>query len=268
MASRFSQGRSAPTQPTQGLPPSGDAQRTERGERVRYRMLLAAKHLILSEGLHRVSVDRILEASGTGKSQFYHYFANKAQLVDELWSFVLSDARRLIGRHLRRQRHWVELQALMRDIVADAEFAPGCAVFPLGLVAFDGRLGGTVGEVASQVPDFSEVDRALHDRVRSGQPEREAGPSLDGELRCPYPAGATLELMHQGLAGFFADMKNLGVLRAAADANGLATLVVSAWQGGLLMALTLGRTQPLEDALAQAYSLVWSWREGDELKPE
>lgn len=268
MASRFSQGRSAPIQPTQGLPPSGDAQRTERGERVRYRMLLAAKHLILSEGLHRVSVDRILEASGTGKSQFYHYFANKAQLVDELWSFVLSDARRLIGRHLRRQRHWVELQALMRDIVADAEFAPGCAVFPLGLVAFDGRLGGTVGEVASQVPDFSEVDRALHDRVRSGQPEREAGPSLDGELRCPYPAGATLELMHQGLAGFFADMKNLGVLRAAADANGLATLVVSAWQGGLLMALTLGRTQPLEDALAQAYSLVWSWREGDELKPE
>ena len=248
--------------------PSGEAQRTERGEKVRYRMLLAAKHLILSEGLHRVSVDRILEASGTGKSQFYHYFENKAQLVDELWSFVLSDARRLIGRHLRRQRHWVELQALMRDIVADAEFAPGCAVFPLGLVAFDGRLGGTVGEVAVEVPDFAEVERALHDRVRSGESEREAGPSLDGELRCPYPAGATLELMHQGLAGFFADMKNLRLLRAAADTNGLATLVVSAWQGGLLMALTLGRTQPLEDALAQAYSLVWSCREGDDLKPD
>jgi AcrR family transcriptional regulator len=256
MASRFPQ-----------VPTSGEGQLTERGEKVRHRMLLAAKHLILSEGLHRVSVDRILEASATGKSQFYHYFESKAQLVDELWSFVLSDARRVIGRHLRRQRHWVELQALMREIVSDAQLAPGCAVFPLGLVAFDGRLGGTVGEVATEVPDFTEVDRALHDRVRSGQPEREAGPSLDGELRCPYPAGATLELMHQGLAGFFADMKKLGLLRSEADANGLATLVVSAWQGGLLMALTLGRTQPLEDALAQAYSFVWSWREGDDLSP-
>ena len=33
------------------------------------------------DGVHATSVDNVLDASGTGKSQFYHYFTDRSELV-------------------------------------------------------------------------------------------------------------------------------------------------------------------------------------------
>jgi len=44
------------------------------------RMILSAFDLFHQQGVSATSVDEILEKSDTGKSQFYHYFSNKAGL--------------------------------------------------------------------------------------------------------------------------------------------------------------------------------------------
>lgn len=54
---------------------------TARGQQTRDRILRAAVSEFSTKGFARTSVDDVLRASHTGKSQFYHYFENKAGLV-------------------------------------------------------------------------------------------------------------------------------------------------------------------------------------------
>lgn len=61
--------------------------KSTRGAATRQKILEAAAELINRKGFNGTSVDDILEASGTGKSQFYHHFASKTQLARELVDF-------------------------------------------------------------------------------------------------------------------------------------------------------------------------------------
>lgn len=47
------------------------------------RMVETAADLILTNGIEGTAVDDVLKASGTGKSQFYHYFSSKAGMVTQ-----------------------------------------------------------------------------------------------------------------------------------------------------------------------------------------
>jgi TetR/AcrR family transcriptional repressor of nem operon len=59
---------------------------TRRGKDTKGRIVELAAALMYERGLSATSIDDILAASGTGKSQFYHYFSSKEQLVAEvLW---------------------------------------------------------------------------------------------------------------------------------------------------------------------------------------
>src|SRR5215470_9454619 len=58
--------------------------RTARGDQTRKRILAAAADLFHKQGVVATSPDQIIEASGTGKGQFYHYFKNKEGLVHEV----------------------------------------------------------------------------------------------------------------------------------------------------------------------------------------
>ena len=64
---------SAPTAPAQEL--------TARGRATRERILAAACSLIAERGVARTSLDDVRAASGTSKSQLYHYFEDKSALV-------------------------------------------------------------------------------------------------------------------------------------------------------------------------------------------
>ena len=55
--------------------------RTERGRRTRDAIVDAAAELMYVRGIAATGVADVLEASGTGKSQLYHYFADKSDLV-------------------------------------------------------------------------------------------------------------------------------------------------------------------------------------------
>ena len=58
----------------------------------RMKILVSAWDLFHEQGIERTSVDEILKASGTGKSQFYHYFGSKDGLVGA----AMEEARKLI----------------------------------------------------------------------------------------------------------------------------------------------------------------------------
>src|SRR5215468_7177450 len=50
----------------------------------RLRILQVAADLFHEQGVRATSPDEIIEASATGKGQFYHYFKNKEGLVHEV----------------------------------------------------------------------------------------------------------------------------------------------------------------------------------------
>ena len=58
--------------------------RSSQGAETRLRIIGAATDLFHKQGVHATSPDDIIDASGTGKGQFYHYFKSKEGLVHEV----------------------------------------------------------------------------------------------------------------------------------------------------------------------------------------
>src|SRR5262249_48169655 len=58
--------------------------KSSRGAETRRRIIEAAAELFHKQGVGATSPDQIIEASGTGKGQFYHYFKSKEGLVHEV----------------------------------------------------------------------------------------------------------------------------------------------------------------------------------------
>jgi AcrR family transcriptional regulator len=58
--------------------------RSAKGAETRLRIIRAAADLFHKQGVRATSPDQIIEASGTGKGQFYHYFKSKEGLVHEV----------------------------------------------------------------------------------------------------------------------------------------------------------------------------------------
>jgi TetR/AcrR family transcriptional repressor of nem operon len=67
--------------------------RTARGDETRREILAAAADLFHKQGVVATSPDEIIDASGTGKGQFYHYFKNKDGLVHEVLQTYLETIR-------------------------------------------------------------------------------------------------------------------------------------------------------------------------------
>ena len=67
--------------------------RTARGAETRAQILAAAADLFHKQGVTATSPEQIIEASGTGKGQFYHYFKNKEGLVHEVLQTYLTAIR-------------------------------------------------------------------------------------------------------------------------------------------------------------------------------
>lgn len=189
--------------------------RTARGTATRAKIVAVAAELMRARGVAATSLDSVLVASATSKSQLYHYFADKdalvlavvqrqAECVLELHGGLLSNVVSLTG--LRRWRDQV-VESTRRT-----HCAGGC---PLG----------------SLVPELAET------------PESRAA-----------------------LVASFARWEGLFIERLAAVARGrrlakatlddLATTLMTALQGGLLLAQTTRSTRPLELALDGALELI------------
>ena len=185
------------------------AKLTARGAATRARIVDAAAALVFTNGVSSTSLDAVLAASGTSKSQLYHYFDDKDDLVLAVierqteavmgaQGTTLDDVDSIAG--LRR---W-------RDVVVGLQRRHGC-------------VGGCpIGSLASELAD-SERPRDLLAAAFSRWEAR-------------FVKGLTA-------------MRDRGELPADARPTDLATALMGALQGGLLLAQTTRSTRPLEVSL-------------------
>jgi TetR/AcrR family transcriptional repressor of nem operon len=190
---------------------------TARGAATRTRIIDAASRLVAEKGVAGTRLDDIMTDSDTSKSQIYHYFSDRETLM---CAVVEAQADRVLNfqKSCLDQVESIADLRTWRDKVIEIN-------------RLKRSVGGCpVGSLASELADRSETARdAL---VRSfGQWES-------------YLIGA-LERMRQK-----------GNLSPAADIPQLATGILAALQGGLLMAQTMRTTRPLQVALDMALEQV------------
>lgn len=88
---------------------------TTRGAETRQRILRAAADLFHRQGCHATSPDAIIEASGTGKGQFYHYFKNKTDVVHAVLQRLLAAIEANTGPISYEIDSWADLERWFRD---------------------------------------------------------------------------------------------------------------------------------------------------------
>ena len=189
---------------------------TARGAATRSRIVNAAADLFYEHGVDRTSLDQVMAASSVSKSQLYHYFADKDALVLEV---IARQTERVLDAQHPHLETLDSLPALKawRDAIVRLNRAAGGKGCPLG-------------SLASELANESEPAR-----------ERLAGGFATWRER-----------IEQG----FARMRERGDLAASADPQALALAVLSAVEGGLLLAKTTHSSRPLEIALDMAIDHV------------
>jgi TetR/AcrR family transcriptional regulator, transcriptional repressor for nem operon len=189
---------------------------TARGAATRSRIVNAAADLFYEQGVDRTSLDEVMAASGVSKSQLYHYFADKDALVLEVIARQTERVLDAQGPHLETLDSLPALTAWRDAIVRLNREARG--------------KGCPLGSLASELANDSEPAR-----------ERLAGSFAMWRHR-----------IEQGLT----KMRERGELAASADPQELALALLSAVEGGLLLAKTTQSSRPLEIALDMAVDHV------------
>jgi AcrR family transcriptional regulator len=197
----------------------GSAELTRRGAATRARIVDAAAELVQCQGAAGTSVDEVLAAAKVSKSQLYHYFADKDALI---LAVVERQAERVL--------------AGSEPLLAGLDDMAGLRDWRDRVVAANGEtlaaggcpLGSLVGELAEQ-----------------------------SRFRAALAAGFArwTEYFVRGLER----MQAAGRLRPDADPQRLATGLMVALQGGLLLAQTQRDIAPLAIALEMATARVESF---------
>jgi AcrR family transcriptional regulator len=196
---------------------------TSRGAATRERIVAGAAALVYERGVASTSLDDIMAATGTSKSQLYHYFVDKDALVLEVIRRQLDGIIAGQEAELRRLHTWEGLRR-WRDHLVEGTRATG------------GVGGCPLGSLASELADRSE-------------PAREALAACFAEWEAFLVDG-------------FTAMRASGLLSDEADPAELAVTVMTALQGGLLLAQTTRDVRPLELALDMAIDHVERHRAG------
>src|SRR5215510_1130433 len=84
--------------------------RSPQGEETRLRIIQAAADLFHRQGVGATSPDEIIEASGTGKGQFYHYFGSKEGLIHEVLQVYLEEIKTGTARISYEIASWDDLE--------------------------------------------------------------------------------------------------------------------------------------------------------------
>jgi AcrR family transcriptional regulator len=189
---------------------------TPRGTVTRARIVDAATDLVETRGLSDTSLDAVLARSRASKSQLYHYFADRDDLVLAVVArkieIVLDVNGPLLSElsTLAQLRHWRDaLVAQAREV----DCAGGCP------------LGSLVGEL--------------------GRSRRARAAIAEG-------FASWRGLFVRG----FSRMKRNGQLRPSARPKALASATLAALQGGLLLSQVERSSKPLEAALDMAIANV------------
>ena len=183
---------------------------TEKGRVTRRRIVDAAADLMVERGVSAVSLDEVGRATSTSKSQMYHYFASKDDLVAAV---VICVQDRILAFH--------------GDLLDAVESVDDLRGWADSIVAFHRRQprwsGCPLGTLSSELMSVTEV----------------------GRLELQEAFGSWQLLLTHTLAR----LQDSGNLRADADPERLATATLASLEGGLLMSKALQDETPLTIAL-------------------
>jgi len=189
---------------------------TSKGRATRARIVDAAAKLVDERGVAGTSLDDVGAAAGVGRSQLYHYFADKSDLVHAVITHVTDEvlgAQEPYLHHLDSWDAWEAWKRLVIEVQRERNHG-GC---PLGSLA----------------SELSEVDDRARELLVGGFDRWETA-------------------FRDGLDA----MRAKGLLRRDADTSALAWSVLAALQGGLLLCQTRRDTAPLEAALDAALATI------------
>jgi AcrR family transcriptional regulator len=195
--------------------------RTLRGQATRDRIVGGAAELIGGRGVRATSLDEVCAVAQVSKSQLYHYFSNKEDLVRAV---VARQTERVLAAQMPALEHLDSWQ--------------GISEWFDRIVALQDRrrwLGGCpLGSLASELADHDEAARS--DLVASFE-------RWQWYLAC-------------GLEG----IQERGELAAEADPDILALATMASIQGGLILTRTQRSSRPLRVALDAAFDYLRTFR--------
>lgn len=119
---------------------------TAKGEATRRRIVAAAADLMYTQGVEATSIDDVIEASGTGKSQVYHYFSDKTKLIEAV---VKAQVERVLGE----QAPFLDDLHTMRGFERWRDF------IVVSVRGWRGAHGCPIGSLASEIAIRSETAR-------------------------------------------------------------------------------------------------------------
>jgi AcrR family transcriptional regulator len=187
--------------------------KSAKGADTRLRIIEAAAELFHKQGVGATSPDQIIEASGTGKGQFYHYFKSKEGLVHEVLQSHL-DAIRTGAAPLKYEiESWQDLeQWFLAQVALQRRFGMtrGCPF-------------GTIGNEVTENDELIRQDLSL-----------------------------IFEVVKNKLAAFFIKEKAIGRLSKDADEDQMADFCIATIQGAMLMGKIKRDSQPVEAAVREA----------------
>ena len=193
------------------------ATRSAQGAATRLRMIQAAADLFHKQGVHATSPDDVIEASNTGKSQFYHYFKNKEGLVHEVLQTHLEAIRTGTAPLNYEIESWEDLKRwFMAQLEMQKRFrmTRGCPF-------------GTIGNEVTENDELIRQDLSLIFEVIKGK-----------------------------LAAFFIKERAKRAAPPGANAEALADFCIAAVQGAMLMGKIKRSSRLVETMIGEALSHV------------
>jgi TetR/AcrR family transcriptional repressor of nem operon len=197
---------------------------TDKGQATRARILEHAADLIYTKGVHATNNEQLRRAAGVSGSQLNHYFPTKESLV---LAVIAWQAERVLAFH-RSERF-----TCFDSLDAFREWADFYVAYERAY-----QEGCSLGSLASEI---IKTDLDVHEEL----------------------AGAFdqwRDIFRDGLQR----MQRLGRISADADPTRLANLLLSAFQGGMLLAQVARDITPLKDALRAAIDYVQTFARSPE----
>src|SRR5262249_52080207 len=187
--------------------------RSKRGMETKARILRAAADLFHRQGCRATSPDEVIEASETGKGQFYHYFKNKEGLLHEVLQSYWESIRIGTAGVDYEIASWQDLE---RWFLAHVEAQR----------SFNMTRGCPFGTVANEVTENDELIR--QDLV------------------------LIFETVKNKLQTFFVKEKVTGRLAKDANEEQMADFCIATVQGAMLLGKVRRNSQPVETTIQEA----------------
>jgi TetR/AcrR family transcriptional regulator, transcriptional repressor for nem operon len=189
--------------------------KSARGTETRTRIIQAAAELFHKQGVRATSPDDVIEASKTGKGQFYHYFKSKEGLVHEVLQSHLNAIKTGTAPVSYDISSWQDLENwFFSQLELQKSFAMkrGCPF-------------GTIGNEVAEGDELIRQDLSL-----------------------------IFEVMKSKLAAFFIREKARSRLSKDAKEDQLADFCIATVQGAMLMGKIQRNSQVAEASIREALS--------------